>query len=316
MKKPLIILTGPTAVGKTRASIGLAKALNGEIISADSMQVYKYMDIGSAKIRPAEMEGIRHYLIDELEPNEEFHVVRFQQMAKQAMEEIYAKNKIPIVVGGTGFYIQALLYDIDFTDNNEESLYRRELEQLAAEKGAVCLHAMLTDVDPKSAQIIHANNVKRVIRALEFYRQTGQPISEHNEAERAKESPYDFCYFVLNDDREALYERIERRVDQMLTEGLLDEVQSLKEKGYTKDMVSMQGLGYKEILDYLNGECSLEEAIYVLKRDTRHFAKRQLTWFRRERDVIWIDKQDFEHCEDAILQAMLQYVRERTNISC
>lgn len=316
MKKPLIILTGPTAVGKTRASIGLAKALNGEIISADSMQVYKYMDIGSAKIRPAEMEGIRHYLIDELEPNEEFHVVRFQQMAKQAMEEIYAKNKIPIVVGGTGFYIQALLYDIDFTDNNEESLYRRELEQLAAEKGAACLHAMLTDVDPKSAQIIHANNVKRVIRALEFYRQTGQPISEHNEAERAKESPYDFCYFVLNDDREALYERIERRVDQMLTEGLLDEVQSLKEKGYTKDMVSMQGLGYKEILDYLNGECSLEEAIYVLKRDTRHFAKRQLTWFRRERDVIWIDKQDFDHCEDAILQAMLQYVRERTNISC
>ena len=316
MKKPLIILTGPTAVGKTRASIGLAKALNGEIISADSMQVYKYMDIGSAKIRPAEMEGIRHYLIDELEPNEEFHVVRFQQMAKQAMEEIYAKNKIPIVVGGTGFYIQALLYDIDFTDNNEESLYRRELEQLAAEKGAACLHAMLTDVDPKSAQIIHANNVKRVIRALEFYRQTGQPISEHNEAEREKESPYDFCYFVLNDDREALYERIERRVDQMLTEGLLDEVQSLKEKGYTKDMVSMQGLGYKEILDYLNGECSLEEAIYVLKRDTRHFAKRQLTWFRRERDVIWIDKQDFEHCEDAILQAMLQYVRERTNISC
>ncbi len=316
MKKPLIILTGPTAVGKTRASIGLAKALNGEIISADSMQVYKYMDIGSAKIRPAEMEGIRHYLIDELEPDEEFHVVRFQQMAKQAMEEIYAKNKIPIVVGGTGFYIQALLYDIDFTENEEDVLYRRELEQLAAEKGAEYLHAMLTDIDPKSAQIIHANNVKRVIRALEFYRQTGRPISEHNEAERAKESPYDFCYFVLNDDREALYERIERRVDQMLTEGLLDEVQSLKEKGYTKDMVSMQGLGYKEILDYLNGACSLEEAIYVLKRDTRHFAKRQLTWFRRERDVIWIDKQDFDHCENAILQAMLQYVRERTNISC
>ncbi len=316
MKKPLIILTGPTAVGKTRASIGLAKALNGEIISADSMQVYKYMDIGSAKIRPAEMEGIRHYLIDELEPDEEFHVVRFQQMAKQAMEEIYAKNKIPIVVGGTGFYIQALLYDIDFTENEEDALYRQELEQLAAEKGAEYLHAMLTDIDPKSAQIIHANNVKRVIRALEFYRQTGQPISEHNEAERAKESPYDFCYFVLNDDREALYKRIDRRVDQMLTEGLLAEVQSLKEKGYTKDMVSMQGLGYKEILDYLNGECSLEEAIYVLKRDTRHFAKRQLTWFRRERDVIWIDKQDFNHCEDAILQAMLQYVRERTNISC
>lgn len=316
MKKPLIILTGPTAVGKTSASIGLAKALNGEIISADSMQVYKYMDIGSAKIRPSEMEGIRHYLIDELEPNEEFHVVRFQQMAKQAMEEIYAKNKIPIVVGGTGFYIQALLYDIDFTENEENTMYRQELEQLAEEKGAEHLHSMLKEIDPISAETIHANNIKRVIRALEFYQQTGQRISEHNEAERAKESPYDFCYFVLNDDRAKLYERIERRVDRMLTEGLVDEVQSLKERGYTRNMVSMQGLGYKEILDYLNGDCSLEEAIYVLKRDTRHFAKRQLTWFRRERDVIWIDKKEYDYQEETILQAMLQYVRERTKIIC
>ena len=316
MKKPLIILTGPTAVGKTSASIGLAKALNGEIISADSMQVYKYMDIGSAKIRPSEMEGIRHYLIDELEPNEEFHVVRFQQMAKQAMEEIYAKNKIPIVVGGTGFYIQALLYDIDFTESEENTMYRQELEQLAEEKGAEHLHSMLKEIDPISAETIHANNIKRVIRALEFYQQTGQRISEHNEAERAKESPYDFCYFVLNDDRAKLYERIERRVDQMLTEGLVDEVQSLKERGYTRNMVSMQGLGYKEILDYLNGDCSLEEAIYVLKRDTRHFAKRQLTWFRRERDVIWIDKKEYDYQEETILQAMLQYVRERTKIIC
>ena len=316
MKKPLIILTGPTAVGKTSASIGLAKALNGEIISADSMQVYKYMDIGSAKIRPSEMEGIRHYLIDELEPNEEFHVVRFQQMAKQAMEEIYAKNKIPIVVGGTGFYIQALLYDIDFTESEENTMYRQELEQLAEEKGAEHLHSMLKEIDPISAETIHANNIKRVIRALEFYQQTGQRISEHNEAERAKESPYDFCYFVLNDDRAKLYERIERRVDRMLTEGLVDEVQSLKERGYTRNMVSMQGLGYKEILDYLNGDCSLEEAIYVLKRDTRHFAKRQLTWFRRERDVIWIDKKEYDYQEETILQAMLQYVRERTKIIC
>ena len=316
MKKPLIILTGPTAVGKTSASIGLAKALNGEIISADSMQVYKYMDIGSAKIRPAEMEGIRHYLIDELEPNEEFHVVRFQQMAKQAMEEIYAKNKIPIVVGGTGFYIQALLYDIDFTESEENTMYRQELEQLAKEKGAEHLHSMLKEIDPISAETIHASNIKRVIRALEFYQQTGQRISEHNEAERAKESPYDFCYFVLNDDRAKLYERIERRVDRMLTEGLVDEVQSLKERGYTRNTVSMQGLGYKENLDYLNGDCSLEEAIYVLKRDTRHFAKRQLTWFRRERDVIWIDKKEYDYQEETILQAMLQYVRERTKIIC
>lgn len=316
MKRPLIILTGPTAVGKTKASIGLAKALNGEIISADSMQVYKYMDIGSAKIRPEEMQGIRHYLIDELEPDEEFHVVKFQQMAKQAMKEIYAKGKIPIVVGGTGFYIQALLYDIDFTKSNEDSAYRQELEELAAEKGAEHLHEMLREVDSASAETIHANNIKRVIRALEFYQQTGEKISEHNEQERAKESPYDFCYFVLNDDRDKLYERINLRIDQMLKEGLVEEVQSLKDKGYTRDMVSMQGLGYKEILDYLNGDCTLEEAIYILKRDTRHFAKRQLTWFRREREVIWIDKQTYHYDEHKILEAMLDSIRERTDITC
>lgn len=315
-KKPLIILTGPTAVGKTKASIGLAKALNGEIISADSMQVYKEMDIGSAKIRPEEMQGVKHYLVDVLEPDEEFHVVRFQQMAKQAMEEIYAKGKVPIVVGGTGFYIQALLYDIDFTESNEDTTYREELEGLAKEHGAEYLHKMLQAVDPASAESIHANNVKRVIRALEFYKLTGQRISEHNEKERAKESPYDFFYFVLNDDRKLLYDRIDLRIDQMLEEGLLEEVTALRNKGYTKDMVSMQGLGYKEILDYLNGACTLEEAIYILKRDTRHFAKRQLTWFRRERDVIWIDKNEYDHDEAKILEAMLSYVRERTDISC
>ena len=316
MKQPLIILTGPTAVGKTKASIALAKAINGEIISADSMQVYKYMDIGSAKIRPEEMQGIPHYLIDELEPSEEFHVVRFQQMAKQAMKDIYAKGKVPIVVGGTGFYIQALLYDIDFTESNEDTIYRQELEQLAIENGAEHLHAMLREVDPASADTIHANNVKRVIRALEFYKQTGERISEHNEQERAKDSPYDYCYFVLNDDREKLYDRINLRIDQMLEDGLVDEVQALKEKGYTRDMVSMQGLGYKEILDYLNGNCTLDEAIYILKRDTRHFAKRQLTWFRRERDVIWIDKNSYNYDENKILEAMLESIRERTDIPC
>ena len=316
MKRPLIILTGPTAVGKTKTSIGLAKALNGEIISADSMQVYKYMDIGSAKIRPEEMQGVKHYLVDELEPDEEFHVVRFQQMAKKAIEEIYEKGKIPIVVGGTGFYIQALLYDIDFTESNEDTEYRHELEQLAKDKGAEYLHDMLREADPVSADTIHANNVKRVIRALEFYHQTGAKISEHNEQERGKESPYEFCYFDLNDDRAHLYERINLRIDQMLEEGLVDEVRALKDKGYTRDMVSMQGLGYKEILDYLNGECTLEEAIYILKRDTRHFAKRQLTWFRRERDVIWIDKPTYTYDEEKILEAMLQNIRERTQISC
>lgn len=316
MKRPLIILTGPTAVGKTKASIGLAKALNGEIISADSMQVYKYMDIGSAKIRPEEMQSIKHYLIDELEPDEEFHVVKFQKMAKEAMDAIYAKGKIPIVVGGTGFYIQALLYDIDFTKSNEDTAYRQELTQLANKKGAEHLHEMLREVDPVSADTIHANNLKRVIRALEFYQQTGKKISEHNEQERAKESPYDFCYFVLNDDRARLYERINLRIDQMMEDGLVEEVQFLRNKGYTKDMVSMQGLGYKEILDYLNGECTLEEAIYILKRDTRHFAKRQLTWFRRERDVIWVDKQAYHYDEEKILKIMLDSIRERTKILC
>lgn len=308
MKRPLLILTGPTAVGKTKASIGLAKAIGGEIISADSMQIYKYMDIGSAKIRPEEMKGIPHYLVDELYPEEEFHVVKFQQMAKKAMEQIYANGHIPIVVGGTGFYIQALLYDIDFTENAEDSAYRKELEEYSEEYGAEALHARLLCVDPKAAKEIHANNVKRVIRALEFYRQTGQRISEHNERERKKESPYEFRYFVLNDDREKLYERINQRVDQMMEEGLLEEVKRLKDMGYTRNLVSMQGLGYKEILAYLDGECSLLDAVYMIKRDTRHFAKRQITWFKRERQVIWLDKKDYDYDEEKILKAMLSYM--------
>lgn len=310
-KKPLIILTGPTAAGKTKASIGLAKSLGGEIISADSMQVYRGMDIGSAKISTSEMEGIPHHLIDVLEPEEEFNVVRFQQLARAALEEIYAHGHIPIVVGGTGFYIQALLYDIDFTEHESDPAYRKELEDFAEEYGAEALHALLAERDPKAAQEIHANNIKRVIRALEFYHQTGMLISKHNERERAKTSPYQFIYFVLTDDRELLYHRIEERIDQMLADGLIEEVQKLQERGCTRDMVSMQGLGYKEILAYLEGECTLEEAVYTLKRDTRHFAKRQLTWFRRERDVIWVDKQEFDHDEAAILAFLLQKIREK-----
>lgn len=311
MKRPLIILTGPTAVGKTKASISLAKAVGGEIISADSMQVYKEMDIGSAKIRPEEMEDVPHYLVDELNPDEEFHVVRFQQMAKDAMERIYANGHIPIVVGGTGFYIQALLYDIDFTENDGDTAFRTEMEEFAKVYGAEALHEKLREVDPASADTIHANNVKRVIRALEFYHQTGKKISEHNEEERQKESPYNFVYFVLNDERAHLYERINLRVDLMAEEGLLEEVTALRNKGYTKDMVSMQGLGYKEVLDYLEGEISFEEAIYRIKRDTRHFAKRQITWFKRERDVTWINKQDFGYDEKKILDEMLKYIEEK-----
>lgn len=310
MKKPLIILTGPTAVGKTELSISFAKGINGSIISADSMQVYRHMDIGSAKIKPEEMDGVPHYLIDALEPEEEFHVVRFQEMAQQAMEEIYAQGRIPIITGGTGFYIQALLYGIDFTENEQDTSYRQELEALAKEKGAELLHNMLKEVDEKAAQEIHANNIKRVIRALEFYHLTGQKISEHNETERQKESPYTFCYFVLNDEREKLYERINLRVDLMLKEGLVEEVKALKEMGCTRDMVSMQGLGYKEILDYLDGKITLEEAVYLIKRDTRHFAKRQLTWFRREREVTWLNKPEFQYDNQLILEYMKQKLTE------
>ena len=311
-KKPLIILTGPTAVGKTALSVKLAKVINGSIISADSMQVYRGMDIGSAKVTKEEMGGIKHYLIDVLEPDEEFHVVRFQQMAKEAMAEIYQEGKIPILTGGTGFYIQSVLYDIDFTSQQEDIAYRERLEQLAKEQGNEALHAMLQEVDPVSAEKIHANNVKRVIRALEFYEKTGMPISEHNEKEAAKESPYTFCYFVLNDDRQRLYDRIELRINQMLEQGLVDEVRKLKEKGYHKEMVSMQGLGYKEILAWLDGEISYEEAVYILKRDTRHFAKRQLTWFRREKDVIWVDKDKFNYDDDRILSFMTAKIDKLT----
>lgn len=311
MKKPLIVLTGPTAVGKTKLSIALAKAVNGEIISADSMQVYKYMDIGSAKIRKEEMQGVRHYLVDELLPEEEFHIVRFQEMAKAAMEEIYAKGKIPILVGGTGFYIQAVTRDIDFTEGEQDDSYRKELEALAAEKGNAYLHKMLEEVDPKSAEEIHANNVKRVIRALEFYHQNQSPISTHNQEQKEHTSPYNLAYFVLNAPRELLYERIDRRVDKMLEEGLVDEVRHLKERGYQKGMVSMQGLGYKEILSYLEGEYPLEEAVRILKRDTRHFAKRQLTWFRREPEVIWVNKDEFDYDEPKALEYMLNICREK-----
>ncbi len=310
MKKPLIILTGPTAVGKTALSIRLAKAVNGEIISADSMQVYRRMDIGSAKIMPEEMDGVPHHLINILEPWEEFNVVVFQQRAKAAIKEMYNRIRVPLIVGGTGFYIQALLYDIDFKENEEGNQIRNELEALAQEKGSGYLHEMLRQVDPESARAIHANNQKRVIRALEYYRQTGEKISAHNEAERQKESPYQFLYYVLNTDRSLLYQRIDQRVDKMVKDGLVEEVRKLKELGCTRSMVSMQGLGYKEILDYLDGACSLEEAIYILKRDTRHFAKRQLTWFRRERDVKWLDLPEFGNDPEQVFQHILQDWRE------
>lgn len=308
--RPMIILTGPTAAGKTELSIRLSKAVGGEIISADSMQVYKKMDIGTAKITPEEMDGIEHYLVDELEPDEEFHVVRFQQMARQAVQKIYEKGKIPVVVGGTGFYIQALLYDIDFSDEDTDCEYRDRLRRLADEKGKEFLHKMLAQVDPESAQAIHQNNIKRVVRALEFYEKTGTKISIHNEQERNKESGYNFAYFVLTHEREILYERINKRVDRMMEAGLIDEVRQLADEGYTKDMVSMQGIGYKEVFDYLEGRQNMSETAERIKKDTRHFAKRQLTWFKREREVVMINRQDYRN-EDEILAFMLEKIKEK-----
>jgi len=310
-KKPLIILTGPTAVGKTELSIKLAKAIGGEIISADSMQIYKHMDIGTAKIMPEEMDGVKHFLVDELEPNEEFNVVRFKEMADKAIEQIYSRNHIPIIVGGTGFYIQAILYDIDFTKNGVDDGYRHELEKIGAQNGAKYLHEMLKAVDEISAENIHANNMKRVIRALEYFHQTGEPISTHNEEQMQKQSTYNFVYFVLNNNREILYDRINKRIDIMIEKGLIDEVKKLKDLGYTKEMVSMQGLGYKEFLDYLDGNIELEEAIYILKRDTRHFAKRQLTWFKREPDVVWMDYSKYNNNCDEMLMKMLDMISEK-----
>ena len=307
-KENLIVLTGPTAAGKSELSVQLAKRIGGEIISADSMQVYRGMDIGSAKITVQEMQGVPHHLIDVLDPSEPFDVVRFQSLAKEAMRQIRSRGRIPILVGGTGFYIQAVLYDVDFTRQEQDSDYRRMLEQKADPQQ---LHRMLEEADPEAARQIHPNNIKRTIRALEYYRETGRRISEHNEAERAKESPYRFAYFVLHEDREVLYDRINRRVDRMMEEGLEEEVRLLKERGMTRDMVSMQGIGYAEMLQYLDGEIPLEEALRLIRRNTRHFAKRQLTWFRRERDVTWIDRGHFNGDNDRILDEMLRVLSER-----
>ena len=311
MKKPLIVLTGPTAVGKTSLSIQLAKRIGGEIVSADSMQVYRYMNIGSAKIMPEEMEGVPHHLVDILDPREDFHIVRFQEMALEAMKGIYERGHIPMLVGGTGFYIQAVTRGIDFTRADQMDDRRKELEYLAEEYGAEYLHSLLSEKDPAAAASIHPHNIKRVIRALEFYEQNQKPISQHNLEERQKESPYALSYFVLNMPRELLYRRIDERVDRMMEEGLLQEVQMLLDMGVHRPMTSMQAIGYKEIADYLEGVYPLEEAVRVLKRDTRHFAKRQLTWFRREPDVIWVDKDRFDYNDEMILDYMVETIHAK-----
>lgn len=308
--KNLVVLTGPTAVGKTSLSINLAKAINGEIISADCMQVYKRMDIGTAKIMPEEMDGVIHHLIDVIEPEEEFHVVRFKEMVLSAMEEIYAKGKIPIICGGTGFYIQAILYDIQFTDQEIDKEYRNYLESIAEEKGNEALHEMLMEVDPDSAETIPPANRKRVIRALEYFKQTGEQFSVHNKRERDRISPYNFAYFVLNDDRQILYNRIDARVDKMQEAGLVEEVKKLLDEGCRPGMTSMDGIGYKEIISYLQGETDLNFALELIKKNSRNYAKRQLTWFRREKEVIWLDKTQLKS-ESELLDKILESLKEK-----
>lgn len=308
MKKPLIVIAGPTACGKTDISIDLAEKIGGEIISGDSMQVYKYMDIGTAKATKEEMRGIPHYLVDELYPDEEYNVMLFQQKAKQYMEGIYSRGHIPIIVGGTGFYINALVYDNDFSEE-EESEIRKELYAVAENEGAEKLHAMLAEVDPEYAANIHHNNVKRVARALEYYRLTGEKMSEHNKNAKEKETPYNLAFFVLNMDREKLYERINLRVDIMMNNGLEQEVRKLIEMGYSPELVSMQGLGYKEFIPYFNGEISLEQVVDDIKKYTRRFAKRQLTWFRGQTNGTWLDMGTLS--KDKALEIMLDELKTK-----
>ncbi len=311
-KKQCIVIAGPTSVGKTEISLSLAERLNGAIVSADSMQVYKGMDIGSAKIPEKDRRGIPHYLIDVLEPEEDFHVVKFQQMAKAAMNDIYSKGMIPVITGGTGFYIQAVIKDIDFTETGHVMTLRGEYAEIARIKGPETLHELLKEKDPDAAESIHPNNIKRVIRALEFYDETGKMISGHNSEQKNKISPYKYGYFVLNDDRELLYKRINERVDEMISEGLEDEVRGLYNRGLTADHISMKGIGYREFFPYFEGRISLKEAIEMIKRDTRHFAKRQVTWFKRESDAIWFERQAFDNSNEKIVEAMIKEWRRIT----
>ncbi|MEG0004918.1 MAG: tRNA (adenosine(37)-N6)-dimethylallyltransferase MiaA [Clostridium sp.] len=289
MKKNLVIIAGPTASGKTSLSIEIAKRINGEIISADSMQVYKYMDIGTAKISEEEMDGIKHYMIDEVTPDVEFSVALFRERAGNYIDDIISRGKTPIVVGGTGLYINSLTYALDFSGREEDAEYRKQLEAIAEEKGNEYLHSMLKDVDEESYKRLYPNDIKRVIRALEVYKIKGKTISEIQRESKERDIDYNLSYFALNMDREKLYDRINQRVDIMFNKGLVEEVQKLLNMGYTEDMISMQAIGYKEVIDYLNGKMSLNEVIDYIKQSSRRYAKRQLTWFRKDKRIKWIN---------------------------
>ncbi|MBU3126428.1 tRNA (adenosine(37)-N6)-dimethylallyltransferase MiaA [Clostridium tagluense] len=298
--KDLFILAGPTAIGKTEISIKLAQRLNGEVISADSMQIYKYMDVGSAKISKVEMRGVPHHLIDIIEPSEGFSVAEFKEKAESAIKEITYKNKLPMIVGGTGFYINSLIYNYSFADTNKDEEYRDYLTELANTKGNEYVHSLLKDIDEESYNKLYPNDLKRVIRALEVYKVSGKPMSEFKEEQNLLDIPYNVHYFVLNMDRQKLYSRINSRVDIMMEKNLIQEVIKLKEMGYNSDMQSMKGIGYKEILYYLNHEISLNEAIEMIKQGSRNYAKRQLTWFRKDPRINWINKDDFNNDDEIV----------------
>jgi len=307
--KNIIIIAGPTASGKTKLSVDLAKAINGEIISADSMQIYKGMDIGTAKIRKSEMDGIVHYLVDDIEPDERYTVSDFKTRAEEYIEDIIRRGKVPIIVGGTGLYINSILYELNMKNGETNFEIRNKLEELAKTKGNGFMHEKLKKIDPISSERIHPNNVKRVIRAIEVFETTGKLFSDQYDFRKLNDK-YNPIYFCLTMDRKKLYNRINMRIDMMLEEGLIEEVKTLINNGFDIKLPSMQGLGYKEIISYLNDEITLEEAIYLLKRDTRRFAKRQLTWFRREELVNWIDKDKFND-EKEILDYCIEYYNKK-----
>ena len=308
-KPPLIIIAGPTAAGKTALSVGLAEQISGEVISADSMQVYRGMDIGTAKIRPEEMRGVKHHLIDCLSPRHPFNVMEFRALAKQAVRSCLEAGRVPVLTGGTGFYIQSVLYDVDFQEESGSEEIREALTRDMEVLGPEAMHRRLREVDPEAAEQIHMNNRKRVIRALEFYALTGRKISDSNREQREKASPYRYLYYVVTMDRRRLYQRIDQRVDRMMEEGLLREVQGLKDVGLDRSLVSMQGLGYRQLLDYLDGLCTLPEAVERIKTETRHFAKRQLTWFKREPEARWLQLEDFGGSPEALLDHVVSECR-------
>lgn len=307
MTTPLIILTGPTAVGKTDLSIQLAKAVDAEIVSADSMQIYKYMDIGSAKVTEEEMQGVKHYLVDEIEPDMPFSVSEYKRMAEEYIDEISSRGKNVIVTGGTGLYLNSLIYDMDFGKSDANQELREELNKELEENGPAYMYEKLVSLDKEAAERIHPNNTKRVIRAIEVA-MSGEKMNDFSKDLRYNKK-YRPIIIVLNRDRQALYDRINLRVDIMLKNGLIEEVKGLLEKGYTKDMISMQGIGYKEIIKYFEGEYTLDEAIEIIKRDSRRYAKRQLTWFRRYEDAKWFEIDKFDSAEE-LKDAVVSYVKE------